>query len=86
MGEDDFEKVIIEEMNSFIKILKNEKVDVFFEENIVDYFQNKTYRSGLGIKSVRKIVLKEIGGLLVNDMISKNSKRMIRLEFSWTKQ
>ncbi|WP_421622788.1 ATP-dependent Clp protease ATP-binding subunit [Borrelia sp. MN22-0132] len=74
VGEDDFEKIIIEEMNNFVKILKNEKVDVFFEENIVNYFQNKTYRSGLGIKSVRKIVLKEIGGLLVNDMISKKFK------------
>ncbi|AHH13867.1 ATP-dependent Clp protease ATP-binding subunit [Borrelia nietonii YOR] len=74
VGESDFEKVIIEEMNNFVKILKTEKVDVFFEENIVDYFQNKTYGSGLGIKSVRKIVVKEIGSLLINDMISKKFK------------
>ncbi|AHH12387.1 ATP-dependent clp protease ATP-binding subunit clpA [Borrelia hermsii YBT] len=74
VGESDFEKAITEEMNNFVKILKNEKIDVFFEENIVDYFQNKTYGSGLGIKSVRKIVVKEIGSLLVNDMISKKFK------------
>ncbi|AHH08336.1 ATP-dependent clp protease ATP-binding subunit clpA [Borrelia anserina BA2] len=72
--ESDLEKVIIEEMNNFVKVLKNEKVDIFFEKNIIDYFRNKTYRDGLGIKSVRKLVVKEVGSLLVSDMILKKFK------------
>ncbi|AHH10539.1 ATP-dependent clp protease ATP-binding subunit clpA [Borrelia coriaceae ATCC 43381] len=84
VSECDFKKVIIEEINNFVKIFKNDKIDVFFEESIVDYFQNKTYKSGLSIRSVRKIVLNEIGSLLINDIISnkfrKNDKIRVYLD------
>ncbi|WP_445435946.1 AAA family ATPase [Candidatus Borreliella tachyglossi] len=79
VSESDFEKVILKEINSVAKILRNEKVDVFFEENILDYFKSKTYRSGFGIKSVGKIVVKEIGSLLVNEMIFKKNNENTKI-------
>ncbi|AHH05048.1 ATP-dependent Clp protease ATP-binding subunit ClpA [Borrelia miyamotoi] len=70
----DFKRAIIEEMNNFVKILKAEKVYVCFEESVINYLKDKTYKSGFGIKGVRKVVVKEIGSLLVNDMILKRFK------------
>ncbi|WP_024653903.1 AAA family ATPase [Borrelia persica] len=79
VSEDDFKKVILEEMNNFVKMLKHEKVDLFFEEEVILYFQRKIYENGLGIKSVRKIVIKEIGSLLVNDLILKKFKENAKI-------
>ncbi|ASQ29160.1 Clp protease ClpA [Borrelia miyamotoi] len=70
----DFKRAIIEEMNNFVKILKAEKVYVCFEESVINYLKDKAYESGFGIKGVRKVVVREIGSLLVNDMILKRFK------------
>ena len=75
LDEGDFEKVIKKEINNFIRILKEKEIEVFFEEDIVDYLKSKTYESGFGIKSVRKIIIKEIGSLLINEMIVKKLKK-----------
>ncbi|BCR21800.1 hypothetical protein BKFM_00366 [Borrelia sp. HM] len=74
VDESDFEKAIIEEMNNFVKILKAENIFVCFEECVIHYLRDKTYKSGLGIKSVHKVVVKEIGSLLINDLILKRFK------------
>ncbi|BCR20974.1 AAA family ATPase [Borrelia miyamotoi] len=71
----DFKRAIIEEMNNFVKILKAEKIYVCFDESVINYLKDKTYKSGgFGIKGVRKVVVKEIGSLLINDMILKRFK------------
>ncbi|QMU99607.1 AAA family ATPase [Borrelia sp. A-FGy1] len=84
VDEGDFEKVIKKEINNFIKILKEKDIDIFFEEDIVAYFKSKTYGSGFGIKSAGKIIIREIGSLLINEMIfkkiKKNNKIRIYLE------
>lgn len=74
VNESDFKRAIIEEMNNFVKIFKAEKVYVCFEESVINYLKDKTYKSGFGINSVRKVVIKELGSLLVNDMILKRFK------------
>ncbi|AYE36737.1 ATP-dependent Clp protease ATP-binding subunit [Borrelia turcica IST7] len=75
LDEGDFEKVIKKEINNFIRILKEKAIEVFFEEDIIDYLKGKTYESGFGIKGVRKIIIKEIGSLLINEMIVKKIKK-----------
>ncbi|UER67548.1 ATP-dependent Clp protease ATP-binding subunit [Borrelia sp. BU AG58] len=84
VDESGFEQVIREEINHFVRLLKEKEINVFFEESILGYFKSKTYGSGFGIKSVRKIVIKEIGSLLINEMnlkkIKKNDRIRIYLE------
>ncbi|ACH93316.1 ATP-dependent Clp protease, subunit A [Borrelia duttonii Ly] len=74
VSKSDFKRVIIEEVNNFVKILKNEKIDLFFEEAVIGYFQKHIYENGLGIRGIRKIVIKEIGSLLIDDLILKKFK------------
>ena len=74
VDESDFEKAIIEEMNNFVRILKAENIYVCFEKCVIHYLRDKTYKSGFGIKSVHKIVVKEIGSLLINDLILNKFK------------
>ena len=74
-----FEKVIKEEIDNFIRILREKGIEIFFEENIFAYLKGKTYGSGFGTRSVRKIVIKEIGSLIINEMVLKKIKKNDRI-------
>ncbi|WKC76090.1 AAA family ATPase [Borreliella valaisiana] len=67
----DFEKIILNELNCFAKILKDRKFDVFFEKSVVDYIREKIYGKGYGLKSVKKFIFKEVGKLLIDEILFK---------------
>ncbi|WP_301409684.1 AAA family ATPase [Borreliella tanukii] len=67
----DFEKIILNELNRFVKILRDRKFDVFFEKSVVDYIREKIYGKGYGLKSVKKFIFKEVGKLLIDEILFK---------------
>ncbi|WP_199183497.1 AAA family ATPase [Borreliella burgdorferi] len=67
----DFEKIIFNELNYFARILRDRKFDVFFEKSVVDYIREKIYGKGYSLKSVRKFIFKELGKLLIDEILFK---------------
>ncbi|WKC89888.1 AAA family ATPase [Borreliella finlandensis] len=67
----DFEKIIFNELNYFGRILRDRKFDVFFEKSVVDYIREKIYGKGYSLKSVRKFIFKELGKLLIDEILFK---------------
>ncbi|MCD2321913.1 ATP-dependent Clp protease ATP-binding subunit [Borreliella burgdorferi] len=67
----DFEKIIFNELNYFARILIDRKFDVFFEKSVVDYIREKIYGKGYSLKSVRKFIFKELGKLLIDEILFK---------------
>ncbi|WPM05946.1 AAA family ATPase [Borreliella sinica] len=67
----DFEKIIFNGLNSFAKILRDKKFDVFFEKSVVDYIREKIYGKGYGLKGVEKFIFKEMGKLLIDEILFK---------------
>lgn len=67
----DFEKIILNELNRFAKILKDKKFDVFFEKSVVDYIREKIYGKGYGLKIIKKFIFKEVGKLLIDEILFK---------------
>ncbi|AJA90191.1 Clp protease ClpA [Borreliella chilensis] len=71
IDEVNFEKVIFNELGSFAKILRDRKFDVFFEKSVVDYIREKIYGKGYGLKSVKKFIFKEVGKVLIDEILFK---------------
>ncbi|WNY62827.1 ATP-dependent Clp protease ATP-binding subunit [Borreliella carolinensis] len=67
----DFEKIIFNELDCFARILRDRKFDVFFEKSVVDYIREKIYGKGYSLKSVRKFIFKELGKLLIDEILFK---------------
>ncbi|WNY64006.1 AAA family ATPase [Borreliella americana] len=67
----DFEKIIFNELNRFARILRDRKFDLFFEKSVVDYIREKIYGKGYSLKSVRKFIFKELGKLLIDEILFK---------------
>ncbi|QFI14494.1 AAA family ATPase [Borrelia sp. CA_690] len=67
----DFEKIIFNELNRFASILRDRKFDVFFEKSVIDYIRGKVYGKGHGLKSVKKFIFKEVGKLLIDEILFK---------------
>lgn len=67
----DFEKIIFNELNYFARILRDRKFDVFFEKSVVDYIREKIYGKGYSLKSVREFIFKELGKLLIDEILFK---------------
>ncbi|WKC99795.1 AAA family ATPase [Borreliella bissettiae] len=67
----DFEKIIFNELDCFARILRGRKFDVFFEKSVVDYIREKIYGKGYSLKSVRKFIFKELGKLLIDEILFK---------------
>ncbi|EEF84818.1 ATP-dependent Clp protease, subunit A [Borreliella spielmanii A14S] len=67
----DFEKIIFNELNRFARILRDRKFDIFFEKSVVDYIREKIYGKGYGLKSVKKFIFKEVGKLLIDEILFK---------------
>ncbi|MBB6208076.1 AAA family ATPase [Borreliella lanei] len=67
----DFEKIIFNELNCFARILRDRKFDVFFEKSVVDYIREKIYGKGYSLKSVKKFIFKELGKLLIDEILFK---------------
>ncbi|MGF7101774.1 AAA family ATPase [Borreliella kurtenbachii] len=67
----DFEKIIFNELDCFARILRDRKFDVFFEKSVVDYIRAKIYGKSYSLKSVRKFIFKELGKLLIDEILFK---------------
>ncbi|WP_215539306.1 AAA family ATPase [Borreliella bavariensis] len=67
----DFEKIVFNELNRFARILRDRKFDVFFEKSVIDYIQEKIYGKGYGLKSIKKFIFKEVGKLLIDEILFK---------------
>ncbi|WP_172964864.1 AAA family ATPase [Borreliella turdi] len=67
----DFEKIIFNELNHFARILRDKKFDIFFEKSVVDYIREKVYGKGYGLRSVKKFIFKEVGKLLIDEILFK---------------
>ncbi|WP_419264670.1 AAA family ATPase [Borreliella afzelii] len=67
----DFEKIIFNELNRFARMLRDRKFDVFFEKSVVDYIREKISGKGYGLKSVKKFIFKEVGKLLIDEILFK---------------
>ncbi len=67
----DFEKIVFNELNRFARILRDRKFDVFFEKSVIDYIRGKIYGKGYGLKSIKKFIFKEVGKLLIDEILFK---------------
>ncbi|WNY64917.1 ATP-dependent Clp protease ATP-binding subunit [Borreliella carolinensis] len=67
----DFEKIIFNELDCFARILRDRKFDVFFEKSVVDYIREKIYGKGYSLEGVRKFIFKELGKLLIDEILFK---------------
>nr|WP_267914926.1 ATP-dependent Clp protease ATP-binding subunit [Borreliella garinii] len=67
----DFEKIVFNELNRFARILRDRKFDVFFEKSVIDYIREKIYGKGYGLKSIKKFIFKEVGKLLIDEILFK---------------
>lgn len=67
----DFEKIVFNELNRFARILRDRKFDVFFEKSVIDYIREKIYGKGYGLKRIKKFIFKEVGKLLIDEILFK---------------